>query len=70
MAQPSSNPELMDSFMSGWGEMYFNNVNNVKNNAIFEPQSLKACSSTPPKQNQDFVKEHNRTPLNHFYVHI
>ncbi len=22
-----------------------------------------ACSSTPPKQNQDFVKEHNRTPL-------
>ncbi len=25
---------------------------------------MRACSSTPPKQNQDFVKEHNRTPLN------
>ncbi len=24
---------------------------------------MKACSGTPPKQNQDFVKEHNRTPL-------
>uniref|UniRef100_A0A673GDZ6 Voltage-dependent L-type calcium channel subunit alpha n=1 Tax=Sinocyclocheilus rhinocerous TaxID=307959 RepID=A0A673GDZ6_9TELE len=24
---------------------------------------MRACSSTPPKQNQDFVKEHNRTPL-------
>uniref|UniRef100_A0A8C1J6I0 Ig-like domain-containing protein n=1 Tax=Cyprinus carpio TaxID=7962 RepID=A0A8C1J6I0_CYPCA len=23
-----------------------------------------ACSSTPQKQNQDFIKEHNRTPLN------
>ncbi len=31
--------------------------------AIFEPPSMRACSSTPPKQNQDFVKEHNRTPL-------
>uniref|UniRef100_A0A672KX86 N-acyl-aliphatic-L-amino acid amidohydrolase n=1 Tax=Sinocyclocheilus grahami TaxID=75366 RepID=A0A672KX86_SINGR len=25
---------------------------------------MRACSSTPPKQYQDFVKEHNRTPLN------
>ncbi len=24
---------------------------------------MRACSSTPPKQNQDFVKEHNRIPL-------
>ncbi len=40
------------------------NVNYVKNNVIFEPPSMRACSSsTPPKQNQDFVKEHNRTPL-------
>ncbi len=35
----------------------------MKNNAIFEPTSMRACSSTPPKQNQDFVKELNRTPL-------
>ncbi len=41
-----------------------NNVNNVKNNVIFEPPSIRACSSTPPKQNQDFVQEHNMTPLN------
>ncbi len=49
--------------MSGWGERYCNKVNNVKNNAIFEPPSMRACFSTPPKQNQDFLKEHNRTPL-------
>ncbi len=60
---PSSNPELIKSFVSGWGERYCNNVNYVKNNAIFEPPSIRACSSTPLKQNQDFVKEHNRTPL-------
>ncbi len=60
---PSSNPELIESFVSGWGERYCNNVNYVKNNAIFEPPSIRACSSTPPKQNQDFVKEHNRTSL-------
>ncbi len=42
---PSSNPELIEWFVSGWGE------------------SMRACSSTPPKQHQDFVKEHNRTPL-------
>ncbi len=60
---PSSNPELIEPFVSGWGERYCNNVNYVKNNAIFEPPSMRACSSTPPKQNQDFVKEHNRTPL-------
>ncbi len=60
---PSSNQELMEPFVPGWGERYCNNVNYVKNNAIFEPPSLRACSSTPPKQNQDFVKEHNRTPL-------
>ncbi len=60
---PSSNPELIKSFVPGWGERYCNNVNYVKNNAIFEPPSMRACSSTPPKQNQDFVKEHTRTPL-------
>ncbi len=60
---PSSNPELIESFVSGWGERYCNNGNYVKNNAIFEPPRMRACSSTPPKQNQDFVKEHNRTPL-------
>ncbi len=57
---PSSNPELIEP---GWGERYSNNVNYVKNNVIFEPPSMRACSSTPPKQNQDFVKEYNRTPL-------
>ncbi len=31
---------------------------------IFISTSMRACSSTPPKQNQDFVKEHNRTTLN------
>ncbi len=60
---PSSNPELIEPFVSGWGESYCNNVHYVKNNVIFEPPSMRACSSTPPKQNQDFVKEHNRTPL-------
>ncbi len=64
---PSSNPELIESFVSGWGERYCNNVNNVKNNAIVEPPSMRACSSTPPKQNQDFVKEHNRIPLNSIF---
>ncbi len=63
---PSSNPELIEPFVPGWGERYCNNVNYVKNNAIFEPPSMRACSSTPPKQNQDFVKEHNTTPLRHF----
>ncbi len=62
--RPSSNPELIEPFVWGWGERYCNNVNYVKNNVIFEPPSMRACSSTPPKQNQDFVKEHNRTPLN------
>ncbi len=28
---PSSNPELIESFVSGWGERYYNNVNYVKN---------------------------------------
>ncbi len=60
---PSSNPELIELFVPGWGERYCNNVNYVKNNAIFELPSVRACSSTPPKQNQDFLKEHNRTPL-------
>ncbi len=50
---PSSNPELVEPFVPGWGERYCNNVNYVKNNAIFEPPSMRACSSTPPKQNQD-----------------
>ncbi len=61
--RPSSNPELIEPFVPGWGEKYCNNVNYVENNAIFKPPSTRACSSTPPKQNQDFVKEHNRTPL-------
>ncbi len=56
---PSSNPELIELFVSGWGERYCNNGNYVKNNVIFEPPSMRTCSSTPPKQNQDFVKEHN-----------
>ncbi len=60
---PSSNPELIEPFVPGWGERYCNNENYVKNNAIFEPPSMRACSITPPKQNQNFVKEHNRTPL-------
>ncbi len=60
---PSSNPELIEPFVPGWGERYCNNVNYVKNNAYFKPPNMRACSSTPPKQNQDFVKEHNRTPL-------
>ncbi len=59
----SSNPELIEPFVSGWGERYCKNVHYVKNYAIFEPPSMRACSSTPPKQNQDFVKEHNRTAL-------
>ncbi len=57
---PSSNPELIESFVSGWGEIF---TNYVKNYAIFDPPSMRTCSSTTPKQNQDFVKEHNRTPL-------
>ncbi len=61
----SSNPELIEPFVPGWGERYCNNVNYVKNNAIFEPPIMRACSSTPPKQNQDFVEGHNRTPLMH-----
>ncbi len=52
---PSSNPELIKSFVSGWGERYCNNVNYVKNNAIFEPPSMRAYSSTPSKQNHYFV---------------
>ncbi len=60
---PWSNPELIEPFVPCWGERHCNNVNYVKNNAIFEPPSMRACSSTPPKQNQAFVKEHNRTPL-------
>ncbi len=55
--RPSSNPELIEPFVPGWWERYCNNVNYVKNNVIFEPPSMRACSSTPPKQNQDFVKE-------------
>ncbi len=62
-SETSSNLELIESFVSGWGESYCNNVNYVKNNAILESPKMRACSSTPPKQNQDFVKEHNSTPL-------
>ncbi len=68
--RPSSNPELIEPFVPGWGEKYCNNVNYVKNNAIFEPPSMRACSSTPPKQNQDFIKEHNRTPLTRYNVKL
>jgi len=32
---------------------------NVK--AFFNNQALKTYSNTPQKQNQDFVKQHNRT---------
>ncbi len=49
---------------------YCNNVNYVKNNAIFEPPNMRACSSTPPKQNQDFVKEHNGTPLKYIQIEV
>ncbi len=45
---PSSNPELIERFVPGWGERYCNNVNYVKNNAIFEPPSMRACSSNVP----------------------
>ncbi len=41
------------------GERYCN-VNYVKKMRFLNNQ---ACFSTPQKQNQDFVKEHNRTPL-------
>jgi len=66
---PSSNQELIEQFVSGWGERYCKNVNYVKNNAIFKPPLLRACSSTPPKQNQNFVKEHNRTPLTYLITY-
>ncbi len=59
---PSTNPELIEPFVPGWGERYCNNVNYVKNIVIF---NVLVCSSTNPKQNQDFLKEHNRTPLIH-----
>ncbi len=36
---PSSNQELIESFVSGWGERYCNNVNYVKNNEIFETKN-------------------------------
>ncbi len=33
--RPSSNPELIELFVPGWGESYCNIVNYVKNNAFF-----------------------------------
>ncbi len=36
----SSNPKLIESFVSGWGERYCNNVNYVKMYVIFEPPSM------------------------------
>uniref|UniRef100_A0A8C1RN26 Beta-1,4-N-acetyl-galactosaminyl transferase 2, tandem duplicate 1 n=1 Tax=Cyprinus carpio TaxID=7962 RepID=A0A8C1RN26_CYPCA len=51
-------------FMPDRGERCCYNVKYVKNNVVFEQPSMRACSSTPPKQNQDLVKEHNRTTLN------
>ncbi len=65
--RPSSNLELIESFVASWGERNCNNVNYVKSNVIFKPPSMRACSSTPPKQNQDFVKEHDRTPFKELY---
>ncbi len=59
--RPSSNPELIEPFVPGWRERYCNNLNYVKNNAFFEPPSMRACSSTPTKQSQNFVSEHNKT---------
>ncbi len=44
---PSLNSELIEPFVPGWGERYCNNVNYMKNNVIFEPPSMRACSSTP-----------------------
>ncbi len=69
---PSSNPELIESFVSGYGERYCNNENYVKNNAIFEPPSMRACSSTPPKQNQDFVnvKSKSKSALLSILPHV
>ncbi len=48
----SSNRELIKSFVSGWGERYCNNVNYVKNNAIFEPPSMRSCFSTPQNKSR------------------
>ncbi len=53
---PSSNPVLIESFVSGC------NVNNVKINRAWEHVLVHPKSST--QKNQDFVKEHNRIPLN------
>ncbi|PWG73470.1 hypothetical protein DF186_22910, partial [Enterococcus hirae] len=62
------NPGTNRAICARLGDMYCNSVNYVKNNVFFEPPSIKACSSTPPKQNQDFVKEHNMTLLMTLYV--
>ena len=56
--------------MPDWGERCCNNVKYVKNNVFFEQPSMRGCSSTHQKQNQDFVKEHNRTPLKETISHI
>uniref|UniRef100_A0A672PZA4 Talin-1-like n=1 Tax=Sinocyclocheilus grahami TaxID=75366 RepID=A0A672PZA4_SINGR len=48
------NALIFKRFVDITREKYCNNVNYVKNNAFFEPPSMRACSSTPPKQNQDF----------------
>ncbi len=53
---PSSNPELMESFVPGWGERYCNNVNYVKNNAIFVQPSMRACSNYTPKTKSRLCK--------------
>jgi len=50
-------------FEPDWGERCCNNVKYVKKNAFFEQSSMKSYSITPQKQNQDFLKGHNRTPL-------
>ncbi len=60
----SSNPELIGTCVPGCGERYCNNVNYVKKNWFSNHQAWEHVLVHPQKQNQDFVKEHNRTPLN------
>ncbi len=44
---PSSNPELIEPFVPGRGERYCNNVNYVKNIAIYEPPSMRVKVCIP-----------------------
>ena len=47
--------ELFQQLMADWGERCCNNVKYVKYNVFFAQPSVRSFSSTPPKQNQDFV---------------